>query len=872
MRLRFDHLHWQDWKGSFTERNYERGRRYAQEGYATVRSAADGLVYAICSSPSGLDYRQSITLKPGPRGWFVDGRCTCGAGRNCKHTAAVLFELERLQRAGSPPPRREAAETAINLVKPPKPLLVLGSHTQVDYDRQTARMRPVTRHRAALAFLYDGKKVFGKPVPGRSSAATLPTRHSEAEQRLRQVLQDAGLRVATRRSAALPEDAGEMFEMPDDSSWLRFIEVTLPQLRGAGWQIDMRPEFAFELTEVENWYGEIEEAPDHEWFDLELGIVVQGRRVSLLPILIDLIRRDPQLFEPGALARRSDDERLLLRVESPAARKQGRPTRIALSLGRLKPLLAALMELHGHSLPANTKQIRLSHLDAARLAELEENIPLTWQGGEQLRNFAHRLRHYSASPLHVPESLRAELRPYQRDGLAWLQALRELDVGGILADDMGLGKTLQTLAHILVEKTAGRLTSPAMIVMPTSLIPNWQDEAAKFTPELKVLALHGTQRRNLFERIPEHDIILTTYALLPRDAEQLASFSFHLLVLDEAQSIKNAATKAAQAARGLNTRHRLCLTGTPLENHLGELWSQFHFLMPGWLGDIKDFKRDYRTPIEKNGDTQRLAQLKGRVKPFILRRTKQRVASELPPKTEIVQLVELTQPQRDLYETVRVALDEKVRSEISKKGLARSQIIVLDALLKLRQVCCDIRLVNGNETSAKSSGKLLGLLELLEGLLANGSRVLLFSQFTSMLALIQQALDERRIDYVTLTGETQDRRTPVEQFQSGEAPVFLLSLKAGGTGLNLTAADTVIHFDPWWNPAAESQATDRAYRIGQDKPVFVYKLIARGTLEEKIQQLQYEKSRIAAGILEENTADWRMSEADIEALFTPLGK
>ncbi|TWI58425.1 SNF2 family DNA or RNA helicase [Pseudomonas duriflava] len=876
MRLRFDHLHWQDWKGSFTERNLERGRRYALEGLATVRSAADGLIYAQCSSPSGLVYRQSLTLKAGQKSWQVDSRCTCGAGRNCKHSAAVLFELERRQRAGDPPPRREASEGTVQQIKPPVPVLTLGSHVQVDYDRQTARMRPITRHRAALAFVYGSQRVFGKPLPGRTSFGQKPAqpliRHGEAEQHFRRTLQEAGLRVATRRSAALAEEAGEMLEMPDDSSWLHFVQDVVPRLRHQGWQIDIRPEFIFELSEVEGWYGEIEEAIDHQWFDLEVGILVEGRRISLLPILIELIRRDPHLFEPDALARRSDEERLLLRLENPKVRKQGRATRVALPLGRLKPILNTLVELYGQALPSDTKQLRLSPLDASRLAELDDALPLTWQGGEQLRHFAQRLRHYAATPVTVPAELHAELRPYQRDGLAWMQALRELEVGGILADDMGLGKTLQTLAHILIEKQAGRLSAPALIVMPTSLIPNWQDEAARFTPTLKVLALQGTQRRALFEQITEHDIVLTTYALLPRDAEQLAAFAFHLLVLDEAQSIKNAATKAAQAARNIQTRHRLCLTGTPLENHLGELWSQFHFLMPGWLGDAKRFKHDYQTPIEKQGDQQRLSHLKARIKPFILRRTKQRVARELPPKTEIIQLVDLTPSQRDLYETVRLALDEKVRTEIAHKGLARSQLIVLDALLRLRQICCDIRLVQADIQTPKPSGKLAGLMDLLDGLLANGSRVLLFSQFTSMLALIQQELDTRSVPYVTLTGETQDRRAPVERFQSGEVPVFLLSLKAGGTGLNLTAADTVIHFDPWWNPAAENQATDRAYRIGQDKPVFVYKLIARGTLEEKIQQLQNEKARLAAGILDEHGGDWRMTEADIEALFAPLGK
>ncbi|WP_288461067.1 DEAD/DEAH box helicase, partial [uncultured Pseudomonas sp.] len=334
-----------------------------------------------------------------------------------------------------------------------------------------------------------------------------------------------------------------------------------------------------------------------------------------------------------------------------------------------------------------------------------------------------------------------------------------------------------------------------------------------------------------------------------------------------------AATKAAQAARHLRARHRLCLTGTPLENHLGELWSQFHFLMPGWLGDEKGFKQAYRIPVEREGDVQRLAALKARVRPFMLRRTKQRVASELPPKTEIVQLVELSAAQRERYEDLRLLLDERVRAEIARQGIGRSQLLILDALLRLRQVCCDLRLVPNEDASvAKPSAKLAALNERLDALLPGGSRVLVFSQFTSMLDLIAADLDQRGIPYVTLTGETRDRRTPVQRFQNGEVPVFLLSLKAGGSGLNLTAADTVIHFDPWWNPAAEQQASDRAYRIGQDRPVFVYKLIARGTLEERIQQLQQEKARLSAGILSENSGDWRLTESDLAQLLAPLDR
>ncbi|HEY6610009.1 MAG TPA: DEAD/DEAH box helicase, partial [Pseudomonas sp.] len=433
---------------------------------------------------------------------------------------------------------------------------------------------------------------------------------------------------------------------------------------------------------------------------------------------------------------------------------------------------------------------------------------------------------------------------------------------------------LQALAHILAEKQAGRLTRPALIVMPTSLIPNWQDEAERFAPQLRGLALHGAKRKALFAQIAEHDLVLTTYALLPRDLKQLNGQRWHLLILDEAQNIKNPRSKATSAAGQLAADQRLCLTGTPLENHLGELWSLFNFLMPGWLGESKAFTKTYRTPIEKHADAQRLAHLVARVRPFLLRRTKEQVARELPPKTEITQRIELTDVQRDRYETLRLAMDQKVRGEIQRLGLARSQIVILEALLRLRQACCDLRLLGEDESAGHASadsGKLSALLEMLEELTSEGRRVLLFSQFTSMLGLIEHELKARKIAYVKLTGATQDRRTPVQEFQAGKVPVFLISLKAGGAGLNLTAADTVIHFDPWWNPAAEAQASDRAYRIGQDKPVFVYKLIARGSVEEKIQQLQQSKASLARSVLEGGgQGDWTLSEADLDALFAPL--
>jgi SNF2 family DNA or RNA helicase len=314
------------------------------------------------------------------------------------------------------------------------------------------------------------------------------------------------------------------------------------------------------------------------------------------------------------------------------------------------------------------------------------------------------------------------------------------------------------------------------------------------------------------------------------------------------------------------------LTGTPLENHLGELWSQFDFLLPGFLGASKAFTKYWRTPIEKFGDSTRRDLLAHRIRPFILRRKKEDVAQELPPKTIIVRSVELEGGQRDLYETVRAAMDAKVRDEIAQRGFARSQIVLLDALLKLRQVCCDPRLVKSvSARKVSERAKLNLLMAMLPEMVDEGRRILLFSQFTSMLALIEKELTKAGLGYAKLTGDTVNREMPIKSFQDGEVPIFLISLKAGGVGLNLTAADTVIHYDPWWNPAVENQATDRAHRLGQDKPVFVYKLIVSGSIEEKILALQERKSQLAAGILsEDHNVDMKFSDADLAALFAPL--
>lgn len=754
----------------------------------------------------------------------------------------------------------------------PTAQLTLGSHVRVHFDARKGRMHEQTQHRAALAFDYQGHPAYGRN--GKDllvRQADVPplriVRDPAAEALLRQRLEKTGMRVALRQSEALAQHPGEHFELGGESAWLAFVQHELPQLRADGWRVQIQPEFHYNLAHIDQWYADVEDAPERDWFDLEVGIEVEGQRISLLPILLQAIRRTPWLLTGDALNQRQDEDVLL--VSLPQGHR-----RVALPFARLKPLLATLGELFFRDTGETPQRLRLPRADAARLGDLEQGPALAWQGGERMRGFARRLREQVTAPVRAPKGLCAKLRPYQLQGLGWMQALAELEVGGLLADDMGLGKTLQTLAHILTEKLAGRLTHPALIIMPTSLIPNWQDEAARFTPQLKVLALHGAKRRAQFKLIARHDIVLSTYALLPRDIKVLSEQPYHLLILDEAQNIKNPRSKAALAAAQINARHRLCLTGTPLENHLGELWSLFNFLMPGWLGDSKSFTQDYRTPIEKQGNEQRLAHLNGRIKPFVLRRNKEQVARELPPKTEITHWVELSPAQRDRYETLRLAMDKKVRDEIARQGLARSQIVILEALLRLRQACCDLRLLDGEDSHLKShdSGKLSALLDMLDELFAEGRRVLLFSQFTSMLRLIENELKTRHIPYAKLTGSTQDRRAPVQQFQAGELPIFLISLKAGGAGLNLTAADTVIHFDPWWNPASEAQASDRAYRIGQDKPVFVYRLIARGSVEEKIQHLQQAKANLAKGVLEGGSqAQWQLSEADLTALFAPLG-
>jgi SNF2 family DNA or RNA helicase len=720
---------------------------------------------------------------------------------------------------------------------------------------------------AALEFDYGGFRATAEHPPviitREGELMRRLIRNLNAEEAARKILFDYGFSFADAKifEHGLGK-AGRHFVLDDPISWFELTRELLPKLEQDGWKIEKESSFRFRIVEPEDWYSDAAAQSGNQWFEVELGVVVEGQKINLLPVIIKFLQLNPHL-----LSRETLDE-VAQTVSIPVALTDGRL--IAFPMERIRSTLGVLLDLLDPSSLTKKGRLKVSRL---RAAELAAEADWRWMGAQELKEFAEKLRGFKGiQVVEPPPGLQTQLRPYQQEGLSWLQFLREYELAGILADDMGLGKTVQALAHLLVEKDAGRTDRPSLVVAPTSLMTNWRQEAERFAPALKVLVLHGLDRKQHFERIKGHDLVITSYPLLARDEAILLKEEFHYLILDEAQYIKNAKTTYAQVACNLKARHHLCLTGTPMENHLGELWSLFNFLLPGFLGDEHKFNAVFRRPIEKQHQDERRKLLARRVAPFILRRRKEDVVKELPPKTEIIQKVELTSAQRDLYESVRLAMHARVKDEVARKGMSRSHIIILDALLKLRQICCHPQLLSlPSAKKVKESAKLDLLLDLLPEMIEEGRRILLFSQFTSMLAIIQKELNRLKIPFVLLTGETTDRATPIEQFQRGEVPVFLISLKAGGTGLNLTAADTVIHYDPWWNPAVENQATDRAHRIGQTKNVFVYKLLTEGTVEEKILALQGRKKELVEGLLnEERKENLKLSQEDIDLLFEPL--
>lgn len=489
-----------------------------------------------------------------------------------------------------------------------------------------------------------------------------------------------------------------------------------------------------------------------------------------------------------------------------------------------------------------------------------------------------RLRDFSGIiPQDLPQKFQGELRPYQKAGYDWLHFLREFGLGGCLADDMGLGKTVQALVFLQSLREAcesGSAHLPAdLVVLPRSLVVNWQREAARFTPELRVFVYFDQGRPKDPSIFDQYDLVLTTYGILRRDISLLRNYTFHYVLLDESQAIKNPLSQTAKAARLLDARHRLVLTGTPVENNTVELWSQFAFINPGLLGNLEYFQSEFTTPIEKKQDERKAQFLRKLIYPFILRRTKEQVAPELPSRTERILYCDMQPAQRKLYNRTRDYYRALLLGMIAEEGLENVRLKILEGLLRLRQICNHPRLVQPDFRG--ESGKFELLLETLETLRSEGHKSLVFSQFVQMLKIVRQELDERQIPYVYLDGQTRDRMARVDTFQNDSRrplpalPFFLISLRAGGLGLNLTAADYVIHIDPWWNPAVEMQASDRTHRIGQDKPVIIYKLIVRDTVEEKILLLQERKKALVNQLISTEASFFKsLTAEDIKALFS----
>lgn len=692
------------------------------------------------------------------------------------------------------------------------------------------------------------------------------TRHGEAEKKHYQTLLKSGLLPIDDSGHRLAFSTADPYQMHQlANQWHYWLHHHLPVLQKSGWQIQMHEAFRLQFISSPAWQGELIPDPETHGFDLALGVNLNGETLNLLPLLLRLLRTTPDIQAMrDQLATREiwvlplDPDP----IENWAARSQHRklPQRwLEIPTRRLMRMLDILIELYDDRIAeSNPDSLALSYYSALQVKSQIQMNPddygMEWQAPPELTRVVGQLLHPSGlkgvNEFKAPEGLLAELRPYQQRGVQWISTLANIGLNGILADDMGLGKTLQTLTLLLQEKQKGRLEHPALVVMPTSVLGTWESELNRFAPALRVLRHHGSQRTRDPKDLRAYDVILTTYTLFRQDVLLHRQHTYSWLILDEAQSIKNPRSRTALAACAQPATHRLCLSGTPLENNLENLWSLFHFLMPGFLDTLENFNRHFRNPIEKTQDLQRLQTLRERIQPFVLRRLKQEVAPELPPKTEILRTISLGNAQRDLYETLRLSVDKEVRKAIASNGFKQSRLFILDALLKLRQACCHPQLLKLPEAQKMhQSAKLEHLMELLPELLHSGRRILIFSQFVSMLRLIEARLQYRQLPYALLTGETRQRDQEIERFQSGEVPLFLISLKAGGVGLNLTAADTVIHYDPWWNPAAEQQATDRSWRIGQTQPVFVYRLIAKGTVEERILHMQAQKRALQQGLL-----------------------
>jgi superfamily II DNA or RNA helicase len=645
-----------------------------------------------------------------------------------------------------------------------------------------------------------------------------------------------------RMAATELEARGEGEYLGWGDAALGFLLDDVPGLIRDGWQVFGEDHLKTLRVDRRHTSVSLSLRSGTDWFDLETEVRIEGQALSGADLR--------QAMRSGSR---------FVRLGSGAFAKLPEEW-----LSRQRELAGSL----GFELTAEGDRVRqrLPQYQVLAIADLLETVD-TGETPPDFQALVAHLKDFSGVPEEaIPEGFRGELRGYQRRGLDMLCFWRDHGLNGILADDMGLGKTIQAIALLLTDKQAGR-TGPTLLVAPTSVVYNWEQELARFALDLKTLVLHGSMRHERFLDVQQADVVLTSYPLLRRDFALLQQHTYRYVILDEAQMIKNPRSQSAKAACALKAHHRLCLTGTPIENNLIELWSLFHFLMPGYLGTEKRFRLSYLNPGPMGHDPERAVALRRRTRPFILRRLKQEVATDLPPRSEMVSFCDLSPDHRRFYDALLAQVRSEVIGTVDRVGLSKAHFNVLEGLLRLRQACCDPQLVAPHLTHLASS-KVDHFLELIQEIIAGEHRVLVFSQFVKVLKVLERRLHGLSIPTEYLDGQTKDRLEKVEAFNSGTTPVFLISLKAGGTGLNLTGADYVIHFDPWWNPAVEDQATDRAHRIGQTRHVFSYKLIARNTIEEKVLALQARKRDMVRDVLGGDEIGRSLTREDLEFLFS----
>ncbi|MFC1467335.1 SNF2-related protein [Verrucomicrobiota bacterium] len=691
--------------------------------------------------------------------------------------------------------------------------------------------------------------IAGKPDPNSNFA------HEDAEDLMRYTVRnpDAEARALQRlHLLGFQGNYGDnLSSVEGPRNVLNFLGSSLPKLRRIGWKIEMSGpvEQVMDTCDFVTPVVHIDQSSDGSWFDIGFTYEnLSGASLSPAEIQRALQRGESWINRDGKTFLLDADALNTARdVFSDCACGEGAQA----GTFRLEGVYSAYV------------QASLDSLDG-----IDVEADHSWREKARRQNRSAKIE-----PVALPYDLDRTLRHYQKDGVNWLRFLEQSGCGGILADEMGLGKTLQTLTWLSLkradEKAHGK---PALIVCPTSLVFNWAEEVSKWTPDMKVLPLSGAKRHSDFDKIDDAEIVITSYALIRRDADQYLEREFCAVVLDEAQHIKNRSTQNAQAVKKIKALNRLVLTGTPVENSVADLWSIMDFLMPGYLGPYKHFRENYELPISRGGPDAELAQMKLRRKlhPFLMRRLKKDVAKDLPPKIVSVTHCELTRDQEMVYKEILNASKRRIQNMVAEKGFNRCRMEIFKTLLQLRQTCCHLDLLKlGNVNAEYPSAKLDLFMEMLDEGIDAGHRILVFSQFTSMLALLRKALEEKDVPYCYLDGSTKDRMGQVREFNTNKSiPVFLISLKAGGTGLNLTGADMVIHFDPWWNPAVEDQATDRAYRIGQKRTVYSVKLITKGTIEEKVLAMQKKKQAVIdATLVKDEQVMEKLTWEDVQELL-----